>query len=179
MKIIKRLLLLLFLLILAIGIILGIYGYTIYSKAIKEEPLADKIEEIRSDKNYVTIEDLPKDYLNAVISAEDRRFYNHGAIDFRAIARAIYVNVSNFDLREGGSTITQQLAKNIYFIELDPFPRKLAEIFMAFEIEKNYSKDEILELYVNTSYFGDGYYGIKEACNGYLDKEYLSIYLQL
>ena len=171
MKIIKRILLLLFLLILAIGIILGIYGYTIYSKAIKEEPLEDKIEKIKSDKNYVKIEDLPNDYLNAVVSAEDRRFYNHGAIDFRAIARAIYVNVSNFDLREGGSTITQQLAKNIYFIELDPIPRKLAEIFMAFEIEKNYSKDEILELYVNTSYFGDGYYGIKEACNGYLDKE--------
>ena len=114
---------------------------------------------------------MPEDYLNAVVSVEDRRFYNHGAIDFRSIARAIYVNIKNFELREGGSTLTQQLAKNIYFIELDPFPRKLAEIFMAFEIEKNYSKDEILELYVNTSYFGDGYYGIKEACNGYLDKE--------
>lgn len=171
MKIVKRLILIVFLLILAIGIIFGVYGYTIYSKAIKEVPLADKIEEIKSDKNYVKIEDLPEDYLNAVVSVEDRRFYNHGAIDFRSIARAIYVNIKNFELREGGSTLTQQLAKNIYFIELDPFPRKLAEIFMAFEIEKNYSKDEILELYVNTSYFGDGYYGIKEACNGYLDKE--------
>ena len=114
---------------------------------------------------------MTEDYLNAVVSVEDRRFYDHGAIDFISIARAIYVNVTNFDLREGGSTITQQLAKNIYFIEMDPFPRKLAEIFMAFAIEDNYSKDEILELYVNTSYFGDGYYGIKEACNGYLNKE--------
>ena len=87
MKIIKRILLLLFLLILAIGIILGIYGYTIYSKAIKEEPLENKIEEIKSDKNYVTIEDLPKDYLNAVVSAEDRRFYNHGALDYIGNAR--------------------------------------------------------------------------------------------
>ena len=140
MKIVKRLILIVFLLILAIGIIFGVYGYTIYSKAIKEVPLADKIEEIKSDKNYVKIEDLPEDYLNAVVSVEDRRFYNHGAIDFRSIARAIYVNIKNFELREGGSTLTQQLAKNIYFIELDPFPRKLAEIFMAFEIEKNYSK---------------------------------------
>lgn len=116
-------------------------------------------------------ENLPQDYLDAVVSVEDRRFYDHGAIDLRSIARAIYVNVTNFDLREGGSTITQQLAKNIYFIDMNPFSRKLAEIFMAFAIEDNYSKEEILELYVNTSYFGDGYYGIKEACNGYLDKE--------
>lgn len=171
MKIIKKLILIVLLLILAMGISFGIYGYMIYNKAIKEVPLADKIEEIQSDKNYIKIKDLPKDYLNAVVSVEDRRFYEHGAIDFRSIARAMYVNIKNLELREGGSTLTQQLAKNIYFIELDPFPRKLAEIFMAFEIEKNYSKDEILELYVNTSYFGDGYYGIKEACNGYLNKE--------
>ena len=171
MKIFKKILLFLFLFIVLVTIILGLYGYSLYSKAIDKEPLVSKIDEIQSDENYVKFEDLPEDYLNAVVSVEDRRFYDHGAIDFISIARAIYVNVTNFDLREGGSTITQQLAKNIYFIEMDPFPRKLAEIFMAFAIEDNYSKDEILELYVNTSYFGDGYYGIKEACNGYLDKE--------
>lgn len=171
MKIFKKILLFLFLFIVLVTIILGLYGYSLYSKAIDKEPLVSKIDEIQSDENYVKFEDLPEDYLNAVVSVEDRRFYDHGAIDFISIARAIYVNVTNFDLREGGSTITQQLAKNIYFIEMDPFPRKLAEIFMAFAIEDNYSKDEILELYVNTSYFGDGYYGIKEACNGYLNKE--------
>ncbi len=171
MKIFKKILLFLFLFIVLVTIILGLYGYSLYSKAIDKEPLVSKIDEIQSDENYVKFEDLPEDYLNAVVSVEDRRFYDHGAIDFISIARAIYVNVTNFDLREGGSTITQQLAKNIYFIEMDPFPRKLAEIFMAFAIEDNYSKNEILELYVNTSYFGDGYYGIKEACNGYLSKE--------
>lgn len=171
MKIFKKILLFLFLFIVLVTIILGLYGYSLYSKAIDKEPLVSKIDEIQSDENYVKFKDLPEDYLNAVVSVEDRRFYDHGAIDFISIARAIYVNVTNFDLREGGSTITQQLAKNIYFIEMDPFPRKLAEIFMAFAIEDNYSKDEILELYVNTSYFGDGYYGIKEACNGYLNKE--------
>ena len=171
MKIFKKILLFLFLFIVLVTIILGLYGYSLYSKAIDKEPLVSKIDEIQSDENYVKFEDLPEDYLNAVVSVEDRRFYDHGAIDFISIARAIYVNVTNFDLREGGSTITQQLAKNIYFIEMDPFPRKLAEIFMACAIEDNYSKDEILELYVNTSYFGDGYYGIKEACNGYLNKE--------
>lgn len=86
--------------------------------------------------------------------------------------RAIWINVSNFELREGGSTITQQVAKNIFFIsEQDAATRKIAEIFAALDLEKNYSKEEIIELYVNTIYFGDGYYGIKEACKGYLKKE--------
>ena len=151
----KKFLLFFLLIILLIGGSLGFYGYSLYDKALKEEPLASKIEKIQSDKNYIKFSKLPKDYLNAVVSVEDRRFYNHGAIDLRSIGRAIYVNITNFDLREGGSTITQQLAK----------------IFMAYAIEDNYSKEEILELYVNTSYFGDGYYGIKEACNGYLNKE--------
>ena len=74
-------------------------------------------------------------------------------------------------LVEGGSTITQQLSKNIYFTQEKKLVRKIAEIFMAFEIEENCNKDEILELYVNTCYFGDGYYNVKEAANGYFEKE--------
>lgn len=167
----KKFLLFFLLIIFLIGGSLGLYGYYLYDNAIKKEPLVSKIEKIQSDKNYIKFSELPKDYLNAVVSVEDRRFYKHGAIDLHSIGRAIYVNIKNFDLREGGSTITQQLAKNIYFIDMNPFSRKLAEIFMAYDIENNYSKEEILELYVNTSYFGDGYYGIKEACNGYLNKE--------
>ena len=167
----KKFLLFFLLIIFLIGGSLGLYSYYLYDNAIKKEPLASKIEKIQSDKNYIKFSELPKDYLNAVVSVEDRRFYKHGAIDLRSIGRAIYVNIKNFDLREGGSTITQQLAKNIYFIDMNPFSRKLAEIFMAYDIENNYSKEEILELYVNTSYFGDGYYGIKKACNGYLNKE--------
>ena len=71
----------------------------------------------------------------------------------------------------GGSTITQQLAKNIYFTQEKKMTRKIAEAFMAFKIESSYDKDEILELYLNTSYFGDGYYTAKEACEGYFNKE--------
>ena len=123
------------------------------------------------DDNNVKIEDLPEFYLNAVIAVEDHRFYDHGAIDIISIGRAVWTNVKSFELREGGSTITQQLAKNIYFTQEKTALRKIAEIFMAFEIEKNCDKDEILELYVNTSYFGDGYYCVKEAANGYFDKE--------
>ena len=115
---------------------------------------------------------MSADYRNAVISVEDHRLYDHGPVDFIAIGRALFTNVKNKELQEGGSTITQQVAKNIFFIsEDDALIRKSAEIFAAFDLEKNYSKDKIFELYVNTIYFGDGYYGIKEACNGYLNIE--------
>ena len=114
---------------------------------------------------------MPKFYLDAVVAVEDHRFYNHGAIDPIAIARAIWTNIKAFELKEGGSTITQQVAKNVYFTQEKTALRKIAEVFMAFEIEKNCDKDAILEMYVNTSYFGSGYYGIKEAANGYYDKE--------
>ena len=114
---------------------------------------------------------MPEFYLNAVIAVEDHRFYNHGAIDPIAIARAVWTNVKSFKLKEGGSTITQQLAKNIYFTQEKTALRKISEIFMAYEIERNCDKDEILELYLNTSYFGDGYYCVKAASNGYFDKD--------
>ena len=80
-----------------------------------------------------------------------------------SICRAIFRNISEFDLVEGCSTITQQLAKNIFFTQEKKFSRKMAEIFAAIDLEKNYSKDDIIEMYMNTIYFGDGYYGIGAA----------------
>lgn len=171
MKILKKLLLFIIVIILLAGIGIGIIGYSLYSSVLHDEPLATKIENIRSDENYVKIADLPDNYLNAVVSVEDRRFYKHGAIDPISIGRAIYTNIKERDLVEGGSTLTQQLAKNLYFTYKAEISRKAAELFMAFTIEDNYSKDEILELYVNTCYFGDGYYGIREASLGYFNKE--------
>ena len=142
-----------------------------YKKALDGETLEDVIAEVMSDPSYVKYEDLPQNYINAVIAVEDHRFRDHGAIDLIAIGRAIYVNVTTFSLREGGSTITQQVAKNIFYInETNPVTRKSAEIITAFDLENKYTKNEILELYVNTIYFGDGYYGIEEACQGYLGK---------
>lgn len=171
MKILKKLLLFLLLLIILSGIILGVIGYSIYSSVLHDEPLATKISSIQKDENYIKSSDLPKDYLNAVVAVEDRRFYKHGAIDFISIGRAIYTNIKEGELVEGGSTLTQQLAKNLYFTYKPEVTRKAAELFMAYTIEENYSKDEILELYVNTCYFGSGYYGIREACLGYFNKE--------
>ena len=94
-----------------------------------------------------------------------------GAVDVLSIGRAVVTNVKEMSLIEGGSTITQQLAKNLFFTQEKDFSRKIAEIFMGYNLEKNYSKEEILELYVNTSYFGSGYYGIREASLGYYNKE--------
>lgn len=172
MKWIKRIILLLIVIVIIVGTIFILNGKKMYDDAIRQTSLSDTVNRIQNDKNYVELENLPKDYINAVIAVEDHRFREHGAIDIIAIGRAIWTNVSHFELREGGSTITQQVAKNLFFIsETDAITRKIAEIFAAIDLEKNYSKDDILELYVNTIYFGDGYYGIKEACNGYLDIE--------
>lgn len=172
MKLIKKLIFLLLIAIIIIFSVVALNGKKMYDEKISKTSLQDTIAKIESNKNYVKLEDLPDNYKNGVIAVEDHRFKKHGAIDLIAIGRALWINVTHFELREGGSTITQQVAKNIFFIsEDDAITRKSAEIFAAFDLEKNYSKDKILELYVNTIYFGDGYYGIKEACNGYLNIE--------
>lgn len=171
-KIIKRtLLFILVAIIIASGFV--IYkGHEVYADALKTTSLADKIEKIKSDDSYVELNTLPVYYKNAIVSVEDHRYYDHGPIDLIAIMRAIVSNIRNKDLLEGGSTITQQVAKNLYFIGTDAnsLYRKIAEIFMAYDLEDTYSKDDILEFYINTIYFGDGYYGVDEACNGYFKK---------
>ncbi len=171
MKIIKRIIIILLLIAIFMGTFIIYKGYDKYKEALDEISVKDKIAEIKSKDNYTKIEDLPKFYLNAVIAVEDHRFYNHGAIDPIGIARAMWTNIKSFKLKEGGSSITQQLAKNIYFTQEKTALRKISEIFMAYEIERNCSKDEILELYVNTSYFGDGYYCVRDAAEGYFGKE--------
>ncbi len=171
MKWFKRILLILLLIIFVLIIIFFIIGYSTYSSALKEKPLLDRVSEVTSDEHFVKFSDLATDYRNAVIAVEDHRFYDHGPIDIIAIGRALVTNISHFELREGGSTITQQVAKNIIFSQEQTLSRKLGEIFAAFDLEKNYSKNEIFELYVNTAYFGDGYYGIYDASIGYYNKD--------
>ena len=171
MKLFIKILIILLVLIMIAGVIMFTIGYSAYSTALKEKPLLTRMEEITSDEHYINYANLAEDYINAVISVEDRRFYDHGAIDIIGIARALWVNIKNGELQEGGSTITQQVAKNVIFSQEDTASRKLGEILAAFDIEKNYSKNEILALYVNTCYFGDGYYGIYDASMGYYNKE--------
>ena len=171
MKLIKRLILLIIIVIAISGGILAYKGHKIYKEVLEKKSVLDKVAEIKSQENYTELKDLPEFYKNAVIAVEDRRFYEHGPIDPIAIARAVFVNIKSWELQEGGSTITQQLAKNIYFTQEKSALRKVAEMYMAYEIEKNCDKDTILELYLNTSYFGDGYYCVKDASEGYYNKE--------
>lgn len=171
MRNIKRIILIIILVIISLILLLIGNGYNMYKQAIEEMPLSEKIAQIKSKENYTKIEEVPEIYKNAVISVEDHRFYKHNGIDIIAISRAAINDIRAMKFVEGGSTITQQLSKNIYFTQEKKITRKIAEVFMSFEIEKNYSKDEILELYLNTSYFGDGYKTLKEACNGYFNKE--------
>ena len=171
MKVIKKIIILIVLIILFVGVALTYQGYQMYKQALEKISVKDKVAELQAQENYTKFEDLPEFYLDAVVAVEDRRFYEHGALDYIGIARAIWTNIKAFELKEGGSSITQQVAKNVYFTQEKTALRKIAEIFMAFEIERNCDKDTILEMYVNTSYFGSGYEGIKEASKGYYDKE--------
>ena len=132
----------------------GIRGYDMYKDAIAQVSLEDKVSEIRSKESYTVFSDLPETYTDAVLSVEDHRFYGHIGIDPIAITRAMVNDVKAGRFVEGGSTITQQLAKNLYFTQEKKMERKVAEVFMAFALERDYSKNEILELYVNTIYFG-------------------------
>ena len=170
MKFIKKLFIAIIVLIILICSVIFLVGHFYYSKALKEKPLITRVDEITNKENFVKFENMSSYYRNAVISVEDHRFYDHGPVDFIAIARATFTNIKNRELQEGGSTITQQVAKNIVFSQEKSWMRKVGEIFAAYDLEKNYSKREIFELYVNTSYFGDGYYGIHEASYGYYNK---------
>lgn len=171
MKIIKKILLTLLIILVLIGSIVLLIGYSNYSKALKEKPLLTRVSDITSQEHYIKYDQMASDYRNAVIAVEDHRYYDHGPVDFIAICRSIYINIKNRELLEGGSTITQQVAKNVVLTQEQSLVRKVAEIFAAFDLEKNYSKNEIFELYVNTAYFGEGYYGIYEASMGYYQKE--------
>ena len=171
MKKFKKILLVLILIILSIFAIYIGQGYKMYKNALDDKPLEEMVQEIRSQKSYTKISNIPDIYKDAVIAVEDHRFYDHKGIDIIAIGRALLNDIRARELVEGGSTITQQLAKNMYFTQDKTLTRKIAEVFMAKKIESNYNKEEILELYVNYIYYGSGYYDIKSASLGYFDKE--------
>lgn len=170
MKFIKKLFIFLIIFLLIVFSFVFLIGYLNYSNVLKEKPLLERIEDITSNENFVQFQDMSVYYRNAVISVEDHRFYDHGPIDIIAIGRAIFTNIKNGKFQEGGSTITQQVAKNVLLSQEKSWVRKISEIFASYDLEKNYTKNQIFELYVNTSYFGDGYYGIYEASNGYYNK---------
>jgi len=171
-KFLKFIFISLFVIILTVGTYILTRGYFLYKSAIEEKSILTCVSEIQQSNYFTSINEIPIDYKNAVIAVEDHRFESHGVIDIISIARAIWSNIKKQELAEGGSTITQQVAKNLYFIESknNTIYRKIAEIFIGRDLENMYSKDEIFEIYMNCIYFGDGYYNIKTATKGYFNK---------
>lgn len=146
-------------------------GYQDYKEAVDGNVMSVQVEAIKNKEGYVLLSDLPETYVNAVVAAEDKRFYRHPGIDVLSIGRAVLNDVRAGKMIEGGSTITQQLVKNLCFTQEKSIDRKIAEIMMALHVEKNYNKDELFELYVNSIYFGNQYYGIGQAARGYFGVE--------
>ncbi len=123
------------------------------------------------DVYYLSYEDIPIYVRQATVSIEDKKFYQHHGVDYKAILRAVWAMIRNGEATQGGSTITQQLARNIFLTQEKTWERKVEEIFIAVELEKKYSKEDILEYYLNNVYFGNGYYGIQAASKGYFNKD--------
>ena len=115
-------------------------GYSMYKNALNKVPINKMVSTIKSKDNYTKIEDISVTYKNAVVATEDHRFYKHGGIELTSILRAFLTDIKTLSFKEGGSTITQQLSKNIYFTQDKKIERKIAEVFMAIDIEKKYSK---------------------------------------
>ena len=160
-------------LILTIVILIGalcVKGYMDYREALNEKSVEEMAAEIESIDNYTMIDELPQTYIDAVLAVEDKRFYSHPGFDPIATCRALVNDIKAGSYVEGGSTITQQLAKNQYFTQDKKIIRKISELFMAFKIESVLDKDKIFELYVNSIFFGNGYYCVADASWGYFGK---------
>lgn len=120
---------------------------------------------------YLELEDIPANAVAAIVSIEDKKFYRHDGIDYRAMLRAVKAMIQNGEATQGGSTITMQLARNIFLSQEKTWQRKVEEIFIAWNLEKKYTKDEIIEFYLNNIYFGSGYYGIQSASKGFFNRD--------
>ena len=129
-----------------------------------------EIRQKMASSGWTPLEKIPLVMQQAIISVEDHRFYQHGAFDTSGIVRAFLVNLQAGEISEGGSTITQQLAKNLFLSHDQTMARKVEEAIYSVIIESKFTKEEILETYLNTIYFGSGAYGIKDACKIYFKK---------
>src|SRR5690606_13647928 len=123
------------------------------------------------NRSQVPLDDIPETVRESVIAQEDASFYEHSGVNVRAILRAVDANLESGGVSQGGSTITQQVVKNSLVGDEESFSRKLREAFLAVELEKQMSKDDILERYLNSVYFGGGAYGVQAASEYYFRKD--------
>ena len=166
-KLLFKMIIILFVIITGFCGYYGYLGYQIYQDKIQEQSLSERVNQLKSKEDYVTLDQISPIYKEAVLESEDRRFYQHGPVDYYGLARAMFINITTFSFKEGGSTITQQLAKNLCLSFKKDLSRKFAEVFIAKDLEDHYSKDEILEMYLNITYLGEGNYGIQAASQYY------------
>lgn len=169
-KVLKTALCLALALVLAAGIITAPLikrGYDMYKQATDTVSVSRKVEEICSRQSYTPFEDISPQFTRRLIESEDRRFYYHPGVDPIALVRSAVANAVRGHYVQGGSTITQQLAKNMYFSFEKKMERKIAELFVAFQLEKQCTKEQILAMYCSVVYFGQNCYGIKQAARYY------------
>lgn len=142
-------------------------GYKMYKSAILKESISKKVGNLKKRQNYISKNEIPEEFKKQILKSEDKRFYYHFGLDPIAVCRAMVNNIKSKAFVQGGSTITQQLAKNMYFSFEKKYERKIAELLVAFQLEKNFTKDEILELYCNIIFYGQDCYGLKDAAMHY------------
>ncbi len=178
----KRKILNILLLLLGIFVLItGCYFGDCYNDAkelMENNPLSEKVEIYTSKDAYVQYKDINSYFVNAVVATEDKRFFTRKGFDWIALSRAIIVNVVSGELREGGSTLSQQIAKNLYFQGVKRgIKEKVEEVFIMLELEKDYSKEDLFALYASMNYYGDGFYGLSSASQGYyeIDQSELSL----
>lgn len=129
------------------------------------------LEQVRSQTpNYVALKELPEHFYTALVAVEDKRFYRHYGFDLISITKALQRNLVEKSYAAGGSTITQQLAKNLFYTQEKRLSRKIYELWTAIQLERLFSKDEILEMYINIIYYGQDAYGVAQAARVYFDK---------
>ena len=143
--------------------------FATFDRMTSIKPAVD--EKLKTIPHYVTLDKMPKLLCQAVVAVEDTRFYKHKGFDIFGIARAVLVNVEAGEIQEGASTITQQTVKNLFLTSDQTFTRKAEELVLSMNMEKDFSKDKILEIYLNVIYFGSNFYGIYDAAHGYFGKE--------
>lgn len=146
--------------------------FSAYQTSIVYDDQGEIIKLVKKERFqiYLSIDNIPEMAKEAIVSIEDKRFYQHNGIDLKAILRAAIALVKKDEITQGGSTITQQLSRNIFLTHTVSWERKVEEIFISLRLEKIYSKDDILEFYLNNVYFANGYYGIEAASMGYFNK---------
>lgn len=151
---------------------IDVSGVPIAQNSYVTDQKGSQIAEFQPEENrrYVSLSHFPERARAAFIATEDQKYYEHQGIDPLGVIRALISNASNGSIEEGASTITQQATRNIYFSHQQTYERKVAEVLFAYQLEQTYTKNEILEMYMNTIYFGEGIYGFETASRSYFGK---------